>query len=93
MLPLQPSPGSEFPGECLGSRNQVLLSVSTSLYRDPNTIRDETFLGWKGAAFAAFGDIVVAFLEAEEPLVDSKEGVKLGESTLKRDLLPLLDFV
>lgn len=42
---------------------------------------------------AAFGDMVVAFLAVEEPLVGSKEGVKLGESTLKRDLLPpLLDF-
>ena len=41
---------------------------------------------------AAFGDIVVAFLVAEEPLVGNKEGVKLGESTLKRGLLlPLLE--
>lgn len=54
------------------------------------TIRDETPLGWNGAAFAAFGDIVAVFfvgVVAVEPLADSKEGVKLGESTLNRFLL------
>jgi hypothetical protein len=36
--------------------------------------------------------MVVAFLADEEPLAGSKEGVKLGESTLKRGLLPLLEL-
>lgn len=55
-------------------------------------IRDETVLGWNGAAFAAFGDIVADtfFVGVVDPFVDSREGVKLGESTLNRFLLPLL---
>lgn len=42
---------------------------------------------------AAFGDIVavVFFVGVVDPLVDNREGVKLGESTLNRFLLPLLE--
>lgn len=45
---------------------------------------------------AALGDIVAAFFAVtdavvgEEPLEDSREGVKLGESTFSRLLLLLL---
>jgi hypothetical protein len=52
-------------------------------------------LGWKGAAFAAFGEIVEDFFReeledvGEDPFDGSKDGVKLGESTLKRFLLAL----
>jgi hypothetical protein len=74
----------------------ILLTVSavqpaTIIY----TILEETARGWKGAAFAAFGDIVEAFFKdeledvGEDPLEGIKEGVKLGESTLKRFLLAL----
>lgn len=42
-------------------------------------VLEETDLGMKGAAFAAFGDIEGAFLVS---LGVRKEGVKLGESTL-----------
>lgn len=59
-------------------------------------IREVIFLGWNGAALAALGDIVAAFFAVtdavvgEEPLEDSREGVKLGESTFSRLLLLLL---
>lgn len=55
-------------------------------------IRDEIPRGWKGAAFAALGDIVAVFfmvadaIVGEDPLEDSNVGVKLGESTFKRFL-------
>lgn len=50
-------------------------------------IREAEVLGWKGAAFAAFGEMVVDFFGADAPLPASKDGVKLGESTLNRFLL------
>ena len=51
-------------------------------------IRDDAAtLGWKGAALAAFGEMVVDFFGVEVPLPDRREGVKLGESTLNRFLL------
>lgn len=52
-----------------------------------DAIREAVVLGWKGAAFAALGEIVVDFLGTDAPLPDKREGVKLGESTLKRFLL------
>jgi hypothetical protein len=59
------------------------------------TALEETVLGWKTAAFAALGDIVEAFFSDEledvgdDPSEGSRDGVKLGESTLKRFLLAL----
>ena len=53
-------------------------------------MQDEIPLGWNGAALAALGDMVVDFfvgVVADDPLADSKEGVKLGDSTLNRFLL------
>lgn len=48
-------------------------------------------LGWKGAALAAFGEIVlVDFFAPDDPLTANEEGVKLGDSTLNRFLLLLL---
>lgn len=44
-------------------------------------------LGRKGAAFANLGDIAAGFLP--EPFAESREGVKLGESTFS-PLLKLL---
>lgn len=35
---------------------------------------------------------MVCFLVEDEPLVESKDGVKLGESTFRRVLLPLLEL-
>jgi hypothetical protein len=50
-------------------------------------IRDIIDLGWKGAAFAAFGDMVAAaFFPAPDPF-RGPDGVKLGDSTLNRFLL------
>lgn len=49
-------------------------------------IRDDV-LGRNGAAFAALGDMVVDFFGADAPLPESRDGVKLGESTLNRFLL------
>ena len=48
--------------------------------------------GRKGAALAALGDmvVVVVFFAAVEPLIGVAEGVKLGDSTFNRFLLPLL---
>lgn len=37
-----------------------------------------------GAAFAAFGDIPALFKPGLTPLLASVEGVKLGESTVRR---------
>lgn len=52
-----------------------------------DAIREAAVLGWNGAALAALGEMVVDFFGAEAPLPDRREGVKLGESTLKRFLL------
>ena len=60
-----------------------------------SAILDAAVLGWKGAAFAAFGEIVEAFFRDElevvgdDPFEGKRDGVKLGESTLKRFLLAL----
>jgi hypothetical protein len=43
--------------------------------------------GWNGAALTAFGEMAVDFFGAEVPFPDKRDGVKLGESTLKRFLL------
>lgn len=56
------------------------------MYQGSN-LRDEAVRGWKGAAFAALGEMVVAFFAAEVPFPERIDGVKLGESTLKRFLL------
>ena len=45
-------------------------------------------VGWNGAAFAAFGDILVFFVVDAPPLADNEDGVKLGDSTLSHFLLP-----
>jgi hypothetical protein len=47
------------------------------------------FLGRKGAALTALGEMVGTFFVAGEaaPLEERLDGVKLGESTLKRFLL------
>lgn len=50
-----------------------------------SSVRGVTPLGRKGAAFAAFGDIEAVFFA--EPLRARVDGVKLGESTLRRFLL------
>lgn len=50
-------------------------------------VRDDVVRGWKGAALAALGDIAVDFFGADTPFPDSRDGVKLGESTLNRFLL------
>lgn len=56
-----------------------------------DNIRDIAPFGRKGAALAAFGDmVVVAFFVAEVPLMGVAEGVKLGDSTFNRFLLPVL---
>lgn len=54
----------------------------------PQTSAGTPPLGWKGAALAAWGEIVDFFedAEGEEPLLVS-EGVKLGDSTFRRFLL------
>jgi hypothetical protein len=52
-----------------------------------DAIREAAVLGWKGAAFAALGEMGFDFLGPDTPLPDKMEGVKLGESTLKRFLL------
>lgn len=60
------------------------------------SLRDVMPRGWKGAALAAFGDIVVFFnvagaMVGEEPLEERSEGVKLGESTFRRRLLSTIE--
>ena len=60
----------------------TFLPLSTKHVRDDDVVR-----GWKGAALAAFGDIAVDFFGADTPFPDSRDGVKLGESTLNRFLL------
>lgn len=52
-------------------------------------IREAMDLGRKGAAFANLGDIAAGFLP--EPFAESKDGVKLGESTLSPLLKVLLE--
>lgn len=51
------------------------------------TIRERTPLGKNGAALAAFGEMVAVFFNPDDPFNGVEEGVKLGESTLKRFLL------
>lgn len=48
--------------------------------------------GWNGAALAALGEMV-DFLGVDAPLPDNSDGVKLGESTLKRFLFAALTIV
>jgi hypothetical protein len=70
--------------------NLFLTSVdglATFLHLPTKHVRDDVARGWKGAALAAFGDIVVDFFGADTPFPDSRDGVKLGESTLNRFLL------
>ena len=62
-------------------------ALVTFLHLHTKYIRDEVVRGWKGAALAAFGDIAVDFFGADTPFPDSRDGVKLGESTLNRFLL------
>jgi hypothetical protein len=55
---------------------------------DPQYIRAAVDLGINGAALAALGEIEVPFFAEPAPLAERRDGVKLGESTLRRfDLL------
>lgn len=55
-----------------------------------HSVRDTIPFGRKGAALAAFGDIVLVFFAPPLPPFNGIcEGVKLGDSTLRRFLLLL----
>lgn len=75
----------------------ILISVSARAWdterEGRDAIRDVILLGRNGAALAAFGEIVVVFFAADEPLADRCDGVKLGDSTFNRFLLPPLLLV
>ena len=61
-----------------------------SVYRhvsSPGLIPEASPLGLKGAAFAALGERPSDFGEPLTEREESEEGVKLGESTLRRFLL------
>lgn len=69
---------------------EPLSSVSESRIRRGQGVilRDDADTrGWNGAALTAFGEMAVDFFGTEVPLPDKRDGVKLGESTLKRFLL------
>lgn len=70
---------------------EPLSSVSESRIRgrgQGGILRDDADTrGWNGAALTAFGEMAVDFFGTEVPLPDKRDGVKLGESTLKRFLL------